>query len=165
MTKPSDTKKWWMGFDSMSGRMLAGDPTDMHRMKGMVPGRTTIMILNRPQLEWWRGERLFVWRSSASSFLIHNVQVGYRAATACVGPIPADAFSTPFDRMTEVESIFDRDGCIVLQIGRRGDELLGAPWPLPKAAVSTDVILTIENITDAPARFLAGFLGEGPNHD
>lgn len=160
-----NTDKWWIGYDSMSGRLLAGDPTEMRRMQGMVPPRTTILIANRPQIEWWRGERLFVHRPTAGSFLIHDVRVGVRATTASVGPIPADSFSTPFDRMADVDAIFDREGCIILEVNRRGDELLGAPWPLPKATTATDVVLMVENITDEPARFLAGFLGEGPAHD
>jgi hypothetical protein len=154
-----------MGFDSMSGRMLAGDPAEMRKLVGIVPPRTVITIANRPQIEWWRGERLYVHRPIASQFLIHDVRVGVAATTASYGPIPADSFSTPFDRLAEIEMIFDKEGVIVLEIKKRGDELLGAPWPLPKARTATEVAFVIENISDEPARFLAGFLGEGPCRD
>ena len=155
---------WWMGFDSMSGRMLAGDPAEMRKRHGVVPPRTTIMIRNRPQIEYWRGERLFVHQPIATKFLIHDIRVGMNSSIPCVGPIPTDAFATRMDRLAEIDHAFDRDGVFQIEVHRTGAEILGSVWDLPRATVATDVIIVVENISEEPARFLAGFLGKGPRH-
>ena len=158
-------KKWWLGFDSMSGRMLAGDPAEMRFAHGIVSPKTTISICNRPQIARWRGERLFVHQPVASSFLIHDIRVGNLSAICAYGPIPADAFATRMDRLAYVQDIFDREGVIEMKIEKTGAEVLGMEWPLPMARAAAEVTLIIENISEEPARFLAGFLGEGPSDD
>lgn len=155
---------YWLGFDNMNGRMLAGSGVDP-LPQGLVPPKSTIRIAQRPQIAYFRGERLFVHRPNAESFLIHEVHVGYRATTAASNaPIPADAFVTRMDRLAEIQKAFERDKCVVIHVAKTGAELLGTEWCLPICNCGTEIKFTVENIGCQPFRFIAGFLGEGPEH-
>ena len=152
-----ETMKWWMGFDSRSGRLLAGEGSVK---AGLVESGGYIQIVQRPQVSAWRGQRLFVHQPVASSFLIHDVRVGTNSCIAAYGPIPADAFATRMDRLAEIDAIFKRDEVFQIKIEKTGAEILGMEWPLPVAPVACDISLYVENIGKEPLRFLAGFIGE-----
>ena len=140
----------WIGFDSRSGRLLAGEVTP----SGEVMPAGFVMIVSRPQVPF-RGERLFAHLPIASSFIIHSLRVGSREMTAsAMSPIPADAFATRMDAM------FARDKVIEIKVGKKGVELLGSPWSLPLARVGDELMIAVENIGDRPLRFLAGMLGK-----
>lgn len=148
----------WIGFDSRSGRLLAGEVTP----SGEVMPAGYVAIVSRPQIPF-RGERLFVHFPIASSFLIHSFRVGSREMTAsAMSPIPADAFATRMDALAEIDAMFARDKVIEVKVGKKGVELLGSPWTLPIADAGDELILYIENIGDRPLRFLAGMLGKVP---
>jgi hypothetical protein len=150
------TADGWLGFDSRSGRLLAGEvnPT------GDVQPGGYIAIASRPQVAF-RGERLCVHLPIASSFLIHSLRAGTREMTVtATSPIPADAFATRMDALAEVDALFARDKVIEVKIGKNGAELLGSPWTLPFVDGGIDLILYVENIGDRPLRFLAGMLGK-----
>ena len=145
----------WLGFDSRSGRLLAGEVTKT----GDVMPAGYVAIVVRPQLSF-RGQRLFVHMPIASSFLIHSLRVGMRETTVTCAPIPADAFATRMDALAEIDAMFARDKVIEIKVGKTGVELLGSPWTLPSAQAGTDITIYVENIGDRPLRFLAGMLGE-----
>jgi len=145
----------WLGFDSRSGRLLAGEVTKT----GDVLPAGYVAIVVRPQLSF-RGERLFVHQPIASSFLIHSFRVGMRETTVTSAPIPADAFATRMDALAEIDAMFARDKVIEIKVGKTGIELLGSPWTLPAAEAGTDITIYVENIGDRPLRFLAGMLGK-----
>lgn len=146
----------WIGFDSRSGRLLAGEVT---RTGDLAPGGYAA-IASKPQLPF-RGERLFVHQPIASSFLIHSLRVGLMEQTvsAC-SPIPADAFATRMDALAQIDEMFARDKVIEIKVGKTAAELLGAPWTLPIAFVGCDITIAVENIGDRPLRFVAGMLGK-----
>jgi len=155
MKRPSDMDSW-LGFDSRSGRLLAGEVT---RTGDIEPGGY-IAIVTRPQIPF-RGERLFVHQPIASSFVIHSLRVGFMEMTVSASsPIPADAFATRMDALAEIDAMFARDKVIEIKVGKIAAELLGSPWTLPCAYVGTDITLAVENISDRPLRFLAGMLGK-----
>jgi hypothetical protein len=146
----------WIGFDSRSGRLLAGEVTPTG---GVMPAGY-IAIMSRPQIPF-RGERLFVHQPIASAFLIHSLRVGTREMTAsAMSPIPADAFATRMDAIAEIDAMFARDKVIEIKVGKKAAELLGSSWTLPIAPPGTDITLCVENIGDRPLRFVAGMLGE-----
>jgi hypothetical protein len=146
----------WIGFDSRSGRLLAGEVTKT----GEVEPAGYVMIVSRPQVPF-RGERLFVHLPIASSFVIHSLRVGTREMTASAcSPIPADAFATRMDAIAEMDAMFARDKVIEIKVGKKGVELLGSPWTLPLTRAGDDLMISIENIGDRPLRFLAGMLGK-----
>lgn len=128
-----------------------------------VPPKTTVAIMSRPQVEF-RGWRLMVHRSVASSFLIHEARVGNTSAFASYAPIPADAFLTDLDKLAKIDELFERDRAFAMSVERTGAELLGSELHLPRAQPCTDIQLYVENISSAPARFCAGMLGFGPEH-
>ncbi len=148
----------WLGFDSRSGRLLAGEVN--HTGDVMPAGYVAIMV--RPQIPF-RGARLFVHQPIASSFLIHSLRVGTRETTVAAGPIPADAFATRMDALAEIDAMFARDKVIEIKVGKTAVELLGSLWALPIAYPGTDITLAIENISDRPLRFLGGMLGKVPS--
>ena len=145
----------WMGFDSRSGRLLAGE---VSRTGDVMPAGF-VAIVSRPQIPF-RGTRLFVHQPIASSFLIHTLRVGNHEQTAACSPIPADAFATRMDALAQIDEMFARDKVIEIKIGKTAAELLGAPWVLPLAMPGTEITIAIENIGDQPLRFVAGMLGE-----
>jgi len=147
----------WIGFDSRSGRLLAGE---VNRTGDVMPAGY-VGIVTRPQIPF-RGERLFVHQPIASSFLIHSLRVAMREATAAAGPIPADAFATRMDVIAEIDAMFARDKVIEIKVGKKAAELLGSPWTLPIAEQGTDITIYVENIGDQPLRFVAGMLGKVP---
>jgi hypothetical protein len=146
----------WLGFDSRSGRLLAGE---VSRTGDLMPGGY-VMLVSKPQVPF-RGMRLFVHQPVASSFLIHSMRVGNSEQTvsAC-SPIPADAFATRMDMLAEIDAMFARDKVIEIKVGKTAIELLGSPWTLPVAPVGIDIMIAVENIADRPQRFLAGMLGK-----
>lgn len=146
----------WIGFDSRSGRLLAGE---VNRTGDVMPAGY-VAIASRPQLPF-RGLRLFVHQPIASSFIIHSLRVGNTEQTvsAC-SPIPADAFATRMDALAEIDAMFARDKVIEIKVGKIAVELLGSPWVLPVAPLGVEITLAIENIGDQPLRFLAGMLGK-----
>lgn len=148
----------WIGFDSRQGRLLAGEVN----VTGEVMPGGYVAIVSRPQVVAFRGYRLFVHLPIASSFLIHSVRVGTREATAASCPIPADAFATRMDVLAQVDAMFARDKVIEIAIGKTATELLGSPWTLPAARAGDEITFSVENISDAPLRFLAGMLGKIP---
>ena len=145
----------WLGFDSRSGRLLAGE---VNRTGDVMPAGY-VAIASRPQLPF-RGLRLFVHQSIASSFSIHSLRVGNSEQTvsAC-SPIPADAFATRMDALAEIDAMFARDKVIEIKIGKLAAELLGSSWVLPVTRPGIDITISVENIGDRPLRFLAGMLG------
>jgi hypothetical protein len=146
----------WLGFDSRSGRLLAGEVT---RTGDVEPGGF-IAIVTRPQIPF-RGDRLFVHQPIASSFVIHSLRVGFMEMTVSASsPIPADAFATRMDALAEIDAMFARDKVIEIKVGKTGAELLGSPWSLPVAQIGTEITIYIENIGDRSLRFLAGMLGK-----
>lgn len=149
------TADGWLGFDSRSGRLLAGEVT---RTGDILPAGY-VAIASKPQI-LFRGERLFVHLPIASSFLIHSLRVGTREMTAAWSPIPADAFATRMDALAEIDAMFARDKVIEIQVGKTAAELLGSPWTLPVVPPGTDVMIAVENISDRPLRFIAGMLGK-----
>ena len=144
----------WLGFDSRSGRLLAGEVNHT----GDVMPAGYVAIVSRPQIPF-RGSRLFVHQLIASSFLIHSFRVGTRETTVNAEPIPADAFATRMDALAEIDAMFARDKVIEIKVGKTAAELLGSPWSLPIAYPGTEITIAIENIGDRPLRFLAGMLG------
>src|SRR5437867_3582833 len=132
----------WIGFDSRSGRLLAGEVT----RTGEVEPAGYVMIASRPQVSF-RGERLFVHLPIASSFLIHSLRVGTREMTASAcSPIPADAFATRMDAIAEIDAMFARDKVIEVKVGKSGAELLGSPWSLPLIhAGANELMISVEN--------------------
>jgi hypothetical protein len=148
----------WLGFDSRSGRLLAGE---VNRTGDVMPGGY-VAIASRPQLPF-RGIRLFVHQPIASSFLIHSLRVGNceQTVSAC-SPIPADAFATRMDALAEIDAMFARDKVIEIKIGKTAVELLGSPWVLPVCPPGIDLTIAVENIGDGPLRFIAGMLGGVP---
>lgn len=153
-----ETADGWIGFDSRSGRLLAGE---VNRTGDVMPGGC-VAIVSRPQV-MFRGQRLFVHQPIASSFMIHSMRVGNseQLVSAC-SPIPADAFATHMDALAQIDEMFARDKVIEIKIGKRGSELLGSPWTLPVAQPGIDLTIMIENIGDRPLRFVAGMLGKVP---
>lgn len=146
----------WLGFDSRSGRLLAGE---VNRTGDVMPAGY-IAIVSRPQIPF-RGARLFVHLPIASSFLIHSLRVSTREAMAsCASPIPADAFATRMDALAEIDAMFARDKVIEIKAGKTAAELLGSPWALPIAGPGIDITIAVENIGDRPLRFLGGMLGK-----
>lgn len=146
----------WIGFDSRSGRLLAGEVTP----SGEVMPGGFVMIVSRPQIPF-RGERLFVHLPIASAFIIHSMRVGTRELTAsAMAPIPADAFATRMDAIAAMDDMFARDKVIEIKVGKKGVEMLGSPWSMPLAGAGDDLMISIENIGDQPLRFLAGMLGK-----
>lgn len=148
----------WIGFDSRSGRLLAGE---VNRTGDVMPAGF-VSIASRPQIPF-RGIRLFVHQPIASSFLIHSLRVGNneQTASAC-SPIPADAFATRMDALAEIDAMFARDKVIEIKIGKTAAELLGSPWVLPVCPPGIDLMISVENIGDKPLRFIAGMLGGVP---
>ena len=146
----------WIGFDSRSGRLLAGEVT---RTGDLMPAGYAA-IASRPQRPF-RGLRLFVHQPIASSFLIHSLRVGNSEQTvsAC-SPIPADAFATRMDALAQMDEMFARDKVIEIKIGKTAAELLGSPWILPVTPQGMEIILSVENIGDRPLRFIAGMCGK-----
>lgn len=145
----------WLGFDSRSGRLLAGE---VNRTGEVMPAGY-VAITSRPQLPF-RGLRLYVHQTIASSFIIHSLRVGNSEQTvsAC-SPIPADAFATRMDALAEIDAMFARDKVIEIKIGKIAAELLGSPWILPICPHGIDITISVENIGDRPLRFLSGMLG------
>lgn len=132
---------------------------------GLIPARSTIQIMQRPQIHHFRGWKLFVHKPNASDFLIHNIRVGNRATTAAAsGPIPADAFITNMDKLAEVQELFEKDGMFAMKVDKRGSELLGTEWCLPTVQPGTDITMVVENTSSANLRFVSGMLGFGPGH-
>jgi len=145
----------WIGFDSRSGRLLAGE---VNRTGEVMPAGY-VAIVSRPQIPF-RGERLFVHLPIASSFVIHSLRVGTREMTAsAMAPIPADAFATRMEALAEIDAMFARDKVIEIKVGKSAAELLGSPWTLPIARNGIEITIYIENIGEKPLRFLAGMLG------
>jgi hypothetical protein len=146
----------WLGFDSRSGRLLAGE---VNRTGDVMPAGY-VAIASRPQLPF-RGFRLFVHQPIASSFLIHSLRVGNSEQTVSgCSPIPADAFATRMDALAEIDAMFARDKVIEIKVGKTAAELLGSPWVLPVTPVGIDITISVENIGDRPLRFIAGMLGK-----
>jgi hypothetical protein len=121
----------WLGFDSRSGRLLAGEVT----RTGDIEPAGYVAIAVRPQIPF-RGERLFVHQPIASSFIIHSLRVGFMETTVTSAPIPADAFATRMDALAEIDAMFARDKVIEIKMGKSGAELLGSPWTLPIALMA-----------------------------
>lgn len=152
----SDAPDSWIGFDSRSGRLLAGE---VNRTGDVMPAGY-VMIASRPQLPF-RGARLFVHQPIAASFIIHSLRVGNSEQTVSVcSPIPADAFATRMDALAQIDEMFARDKVIEIKVGKTAAELLGSPWTLPIAYPGTEITIAVENISDRPLRFLAGMLGK-----
>jgi len=148
----------WIGFDSRSGRLLAGE---VNRTGDVMPAGY-VAIAARPQIPF-RGDRLCVHLPIASSFLIHSLRVGTReAAASAMAPIPADAFATRMDTIAEIDALFARDKVIEIKVGKKAVELIGSPWTLPIATPGFDITIYVENIGTEPLRFLAGMLGRVP---
>ena len=148
----------WIGFDSRLGRLLAGE---VNHTGDVMPGGY-VMITSRPQISF-RGERLCVHIPIASSFLIHSMRVGMREMTASAATaIPADAFATRMDGLAEIDAMFARDKVIEIKVGKRGVEMLGSPWSMPRTRPGDELMIYVENVGDAPLRFLAGMLGKVP---
>jgi len=147
----------WLGFDSRSGRLLAGEVTK----SGEVERGGYVAIVSRPQIPF-RGERLFVHQPIASAFIIHSLRVGNLETTvSAMSPIPADAFATRMDALAEMDAMFARDKVIEVKVGKKGVELLGSPWTLPLTRPGIgEITIYVENIGDRPLRFLAGMLGK-----
>jgi len=151
-----DTADGWLGFDSRSGRLLAGE---VDRTGDVMPAGY-IVLESRPQIPF-RGNRLFVHLPIASSFLIHSLRVGTREALASASaPIPADAFATSMEAIAEIDAMFARDKVIEIKVGKKAAELLGSPWTLPLATVGSSIMIYVENVGDRPLRFLGGMLGK-----
>ena len=146
----------WLGFDSRSGRLLAGEVNHT----GDVMPAGYVAIASRPQIPF-RGERLFVHQPIASSFVIHSLRVSTREMTAsAASPIPADVFATRMDALAEIDAMFARDKVIEIKVGKTAAELLGSSWTLPIALPGIEIMIAVENIGDRPLRFLAGMLGK-----
>jgi len=146
----------WLGFDSRSGRLLAGEVNHT----GDVMPAGYVAIASRPQIPF-RGVRLFVHLPIASSFLIHSLRVSTRdAMVSGASPIPADAFATRMDVLAEIDALFARDKVIEIKVGKTAAELLGSPWSLPIAGPGIEITIAVENIGDRPLRFLGGMLGK-----
>lgn len=155
---PKDGIDSWLGFDSRSGRLIAGDG-EVNATGYVRPGGF-IAICARPQVPF-RGLRLFVHQPVASAFVIHSLRIGLLEQTVSGGaPIPADAFMTRMDALAEVDALFARDKVIEIKVGKTAAELLGSPWVLPIASVGCDITMAVENIGDQSLRFLAGMLGK-----
>jgi len=150
--------KSWLGFDSRHGRLLAGGGI-VALSEGLVAPGDTIMVSSVPQIPF-RGERLFTWQATASAFLIHGLRIGNAEQTVGYGPIPADAFATRMDRLAEIEAIYKQHEVFELKIEKNAYEILGMEWPLPFVQGGTDMRFTVENVSDKPARFVAGLLGK-----
>jgi hypothetical protein len=132
---------------------------------GLIPARSTIQIVQRPQIHHFRGWKLFVQRPHASDFLIHDIRAGNRVTTAAAsGPIPADAFITNMDRLAEVQELFEKDGMFAMKVDKKGSELLGTEWCLPTVQPGTDICMVVENTSEINLRFVSGMLGFGPEH-
>jgi hypothetical protein len=155
-TDPLLSDGWigWIGFDSRQGRLLAGEVNG----SGAVMPAGFVAVVSRPQV-LFRGQRLFVHQPIASSFLIHSMRVGTSEMTGAPCPIPADSFATRMDALAQIDAMFARDKVIEIQVGKTAAELLGSPWTLPTVRPGDEIMLSIENISDRPLRFLAGMLG------
>lgn len=150
------TADGWLGFDSRQGRLLAGE---VNRTGEVMPGGF-VAIVSRPQVVAFRGERLFVHQPIASSFVIHSVRVQCQEALIAPYPIPADAFATRMDVLAQMDEMFARDKVIEVRVGKTAAELLGSPLTLPTTRAGDEIMISVENIGDAPLRFLAGMLGK-----
>lgn len=154
--EPTMTKSW-LGFDSRYGRLLAGGGERIPSEGLVLPG-DTVTIVSRPQISF-AGERLSIYLLIASSFLIHSLKVGNAEQTVSFGPIPADAFATRMDQLAEIEEIYKQHEAFEIKVQKGAYELLGQEWPLPMVGSGTDIMFTVENISDTPKRFIAGFFG------
>lgn len=148
----------WIGFDSRLGRLLAGE---VNHTGDVMPGGY-VVISSKPQIPF-RGERLFVHLPIASAFLIHSMRVGTREMIAsAMSPIPADAFATRMDGLAEIDAMFARDKVIEIKVGKKGVEMLGSPWSMPRTRPGDELMIYVENVGAEPLRFLAGMLGKVP---
>lgn len=148
----------WFGIDSMHGRYLFGTPAEEIRA-GLVAPKQTLQIVET-SLTYFKSERLFVQRTCASSFLIRNIYAGAKyGASINRAPIITDPFVVDFDDLLACDIAFDGKTVLEIKVDRAALKLLGAPLPLPTLAPGIPLTFEIENIGDAPARFLGALLG------
>lgn len=159
----SEDEFWWMGFDSAFGKLYAGANHGLMD-KGLVPPYATVTIPSRPQIETFRGWRLFVDRKHADQFLIHDIRVVNCCTTACASPIPASAFITDLSKLASIEELFKQNGQFQMKVDKTGAQLLGTEWCLPTAHVGSEITMLVENTSCDYVRFVAGMLGYGPPH-
>jgi hypothetical protein len=109
----------------------------------------------------FKGERLFVHRSCASDFLIHNCFIGSNHGGGKVNfatPLIAEPFAVDFDQLTKID-LFDGKDAIKITIDRKAIEFCGAPFPLPTMHPGMQMSMQVENIGREPRRFLGAFFG------
>jgi hypothetical protein len=101
------------------------------RSVGAVAAGANEVMTERPQVPF-RGERLFIPSDIAGSFEVVDIKVGKNSQLAANRPLPA--------RMFQEDSV-------------------NTPLGLDTAQVSMDVVISVNNISGAPAVFRAGFIG------
>ena len=146
--------KTMIGFDSRDGRYMINADT-----RGMVPPSGVCSIVSRPQ-QPFRGERLFVWSMTAPSFLVIDLRCGLNFLSASTGPFPAEMFATRLDMLADLDARFRAGEPVEIKISKPGLQCLGLELPMPLLPVGHEALITVENVSNEPARFVAGIYGE-----
>ncbi len=151
----------WLGIDSLRGRFMLGKeegPVD-----GLVPPGQYAQI-GITLFTFFKGERLFVKRDCASSFLIHEVLVGNINTKANQTPIIAEPFAVDFEDLAkvslEVEEATKEGKVVKIKVEKISLDVVGQPWPMPACQPGMSITVGVENIGNSPSRFLAAFFGK-----
>ncbi len=147
----------WLGFDSLNGRYLFG--TDRAPAGGLVEPKQVVSIV-ASCYQLFKGERLFVKRDCASDFLIREIFVGARnTGKVNQDPIIAEPFAVDFEGLAKIEEALFDGKVLKIVVDKKAVDLLGQPWTLPACAPGWQITFNVENIGEAPLRFLAAFSG------
>lgn len=122
------------------------------------PGQSAL-VAARPQLPF-RGDRIAVWSTVASGFLIEDVLVGNSSMTVCSGTAPADAFATRLDLLPLLDQQLDAEGFVRVRVSRMATECFGQPLAFPLCSVGYEIRVHVTNASPAPLRFVGVVLGD-----
>ncbi len=142
---PIETSRSFLPIGGLSSMMI--EPLQI----AIIPTRVQVPF---------RGDRLAVWSKVAADFFIHGIRVGNRALGAQAGPMPADAFATRLDLLPLLDQQLNERGMVEIRISKLASECFGQPIAFPKCHAATDIYVTVENVSDAPKRFVGVILGD-----
>lgn len=125
----------------------------------VIASGETAMIVARPQLPF-RGDRFAVWSVVAPSFLIEDIRVCTRMLGVQAASAPADAFATRLDLLPLLDQQLNEKGFVEVRVSKKAEECFGQLLAFPLAPVGSEIVVTVSNVGDAPARFVAVILGD-----
>jgi len=131
----------------------------------LIAPAQTAMIVNRPQVGPFRGDRVVVLDECAEAFDIEDLKVGNRSQFPQTMSMPAKFCAA----RVSSQALF---GCEPAKIGTQFASIrititeptlaeFGRPWTMETCQTSMDLMIVVTNRSNQPARFVALIVGRG----